>query len=72
MSDLMKKVYYTPSNPGSLGGKNRLKRGVLNDSGVRLTDKQISEWLAAEDAYTLHKTGTPKIQEKQGICLWYE
>ncbi len=56
MSDLMKKVYYTPSNPGSLGGKKRLKDAVLKDTGVRLSDDQVSEWLAGEDAYTLHRT----------------
>ncbi len=34
MSELMKKVYYNPSDPGSLGGKDRLKRGVLQEYGV--------------------------------------
>ncbi|KAL0152653.1 hypothetical protein M9458_052376 [Cirrhinus mrigala] len=52
----MKKVYYTPSNPGSLGGKKQLKDAVLKDTGVRLSDKQVSDWLAGEDAYTLHRS----------------
>ncbi len=56
MSELMKNVYYTPANPGSLGGKKRLKDAVLKDTGVRLTDKQVTDWLAGEDAYTLHRT----------------
>ncbi len=56
MSDLMKRVYYTPSNPGSLGGKKRLKDAVLKDTGVRLSDDQVSEWLSGEDEYTLHRT----------------
>ncbi|MGL5102237.1 MAG: integrase catalytic domain-containing protein, partial [Plesiomonas sp.] len=56
MSEIMKQVYYNPSNPGSLGGKNRLKQGVFNDTGVCLSDKQIDQWLSSEDAYTLHKT----------------
>ncbi len=56
MSELMKNVYYTPANPGSLGGKKRLKDAVLKDTGVRLTDKQVTDWLAGEDANTLHRT----------------
>ncbi len=36
MSELMKKVYYNPSDPGSLGGKERLKHGVLQEYGVAL------------------------------------
>ena len=55
MSDLMRAAYYTPSNSGSLGGKNRLKQAVLEDKGVHLSDQQVSDWLAGEDAYTLHK-----------------
>ncbi len=55
MSELMKKVYYTPANRGSLGGKKRLKDAVLKDTGVRLTDKQVTDWLAGEDAYTRYE-----------------
>ena len=60
MSEEMKKIYYTPSNPGSLGGKKRLKEGVLKETGIRLTDKEVSDWLAGEDAYTTQKC-TAKI-----------
>nr|DAC81401.1 TPA_asm: integrase [Pimephales minnow adintovirus] len=67
MSELMKKAYYTPSNPGSLGGKKRLKDAVLKDSGVRLSDKQVSEWLAGEDAYTLHKTAPIKYKRNRVV-----
>ncbi len=56
MSELMKKVYYTPANPSSLGGKKQLKDAVLKDTGVCLSDKQVSDWLAGEDVYTLHRT----------------
>ncbi len=36
MSELMKKVYYNPSDPASLGGKEWLKRGVSQEYGVAL------------------------------------
>ena len=48
----LKSVYYTPSNEGSL---KCLKEAVFKDTGVRMSDKQVSEWLAGADAYTLHK-----------------
>ncbi len=67
MSELMKKAYYTPSNPGSLGGKKRLKDAVLKDSGVRLSDNEVSEWLAGEDAYTLHKTAPIKYKRNRVV-----
>ncbi len=67
MSELMKKAYYTPSNPGSLGGKKRLKDAVLKDSSVRLSDKEVSEWLAGEDAYTLHKTAPIKYKRNRVV-----
>lgn len=65
MSEEMKKIYYTPSNPGSLGGKKRLKEGVLKETGVRLTDKEVSDWLAGEDAYTLHRSAPLKYKRNR-------
>ncbi|KAA0725340.1 hypothetical protein E1301_Tti006052 [Triplophysa tibetana] len=61
----MKNIYYTPSNPGSLGGKKRLKDAVLKETGVRLTDKEVSEWLAGQDTYTLHKTAPLKYKRNR-------
>ncbi len=61
MSDLMKNVYYNPADPGSLGGKERLKQGVLQEYGVALKDKDVTDWLAAQDAYNyteLHLSNT--------------
>ncbi len=65
MSELMKKVYYNPSDPGSLGGKDRLKRGVLQEFGVTLKDKEVTDWLAAQDAYTLHRTAPVKYKRNR-------
>ncbi len=65
MSDLMKKVYYNPSDPGSLGGKARLKRVVLKEYGVALNDIEVTDWLAAQDAYTLHRTAPVKYKRNR-------
>ena len=51
----LKSVYYTLSNEGSFGGNKRLKEAVFKDTVVHMSDKQVSEWLAGEDAYTLHR-----------------
>ncbi len=67
MSELMKNVYYNPSDPGSLGGKERLKKGVLQEYGVALKDKDVTDWLAAQDAYTLHRTAPVKYKRNRVV-----
>lgn len=69
MSELLKQTYYTPSNPGSLGGKKRLKDAIFNETGVRLSDKHISDWLAGEDTYTLHRTAPLKYKRNRVIVF---
>ncbi len=63
----MKKVYYNPSDPGSLGGKERLKQGVLQEYGVALKDKDVTDWLAAQEAYTLHRTAPVKYKRNRVV-----
>lgn len=55
MAQLMKNVYYDPSSPGGFGGKQRLKQAVLENTGVVLQDKEVNDWLAEQDTYTLHR-----------------
>ena len=69
MSDLLKAVYYDPSNEGSFGGKTRLKEGVFNTTGVKVPDRQVSEWLAGEESYTLHKTA--RVNYKRNRVIIY-
>ncbi len=69
MSDLMKNVYYNPADPGSLGGKERLKHGVLQEYGVTLKDKHLTDWLAAQDAYTLHRTAPVKYKRNRVVVV---
>ncbi len=68
MSELMKKVYYNPSDPGFLGGTERLKHGVLQKYGVALKDKDVTDWLASQDAYTLHRTAPVKYKHNRVMC----
>jgi transposase-like protein len=52
---LLKNIYYNPSNPGSYGGKERLQRAIVEETGSLLSDAKVNEWLSEQDAYTLHK-----------------
>jgi transposase-like protein len=52
---MLKNIYYNPSNPGSYGGKERLQRAIAEETGSRLSDAKVNEWLSEQDAHTLHK-----------------
>ena len=52
---MLKNIYYTPSNPGSYGGKEHLQIAIAEETGSRLGVAQVNEWYAEQDAYTLHK-----------------
>lgn len=51
----MKKVYYNPSNPGSLGGIERLRRAMQDETGNKVAVEKVKDFLSGEDTYTLHK-----------------
>lgn len=51
----MKRVYYNPAHPGSLGGVDRLQRGVQDETGKKVKTDKVKDFLAEQDAYTLHK-----------------
>ena len=52
---MLKNIYYNPSNPGSYGGKERLQRAIAEETGSRLSAAKVNEWLSEQDARTLHK-----------------
>ena len=51
---ILQKVYYTPKEPASFGGLQRLK-DASGSKGRKLKHKQIVKWLSSQDTYTLHK-----------------
>ena len=65
MSELMKKIYYNPSSPGAFGGKQRLKQTILQEYGIRLKDKDVTDWLSSQDTYTLHRTAPIKYKRNR-------
>ena len=50
----MMEDYYSVREPGSYGGVNALRR-LMRAKGERVTQKQATDWLAEQEAYSLHK-----------------
>ena len=69
MAELLKAAYYDPSSEGCYGGQDRLKNAVFNATGVQVPASQVSEWLAGEEAYTLHKA--TRINYKRNRVIVY-
>ena len=51
----LQKIYYTPKEPASFGGLQRLK-DATRSKGRKPKHKQIVKWLSSQDTYTLHKS----------------
>lgn len=62
---LMKNIYYTPSEPGSYGGVESLQRAIVEKIGKRANDTEIKNWLAEQDAYSLHKPVSTKFKRNK-------
>ena len=51
----MKKVYYNPLHPASFGGVERLRKGVEDETGKKVSVQDVEDFLSEQDTYTLHK-----------------
>lgn len=57
----LKKIYFNPNEPGSFGGVKRLSQA----SGIPM--RNVQQWLAKQDVYTLHKPVRYKFQRRKTI-----
>lgn len=48
----LERLYYDPSHPAGYAGARRLAQSVR---GKKITTDKVLDWLASQDAYTLHK-----------------
>ena len=55
MEEALKKLYYNPSGAGSFGGVKRLYPNALAARIPNITRKKVREFLAGQQAYTLHR-----------------
>ena len=58
------KIYETASNPGSFGGVDALYREAKRNK-LKVTRKQVSEWLSNKLSYTLHKPVRKKFKRNK-------
>lgn len=57
-------AYFDVSEPGSYGGVQALYR-LLREKNVKITLKQVREWLAEQDSYSLHKPVRRRFQRRR-------
>ena len=55
MDEAVKKLYYNPSNSGSFSGIDRLYRNAIAAKISNITRTKVREFLAGQQAYTLHR-----------------
>ena len=63
------KIYETASNPGSFGGVDALYREAKRNK-LKVTKKQVTEWLSNKLSYTLHKP-VRKIFQRNKTRVFY-
>ena len=53
-SNILKSIYYNPSDPGSFGTAEKLYKAVKR-KGLDISLDYVKNWLSGENTYTLHK-----------------
>lgn len=54
-TDYLRKLYYTPGNPGAFGGPEKLYQAVKQDGKYKIGRIRIRQFLNNEDPYSLMK-----------------
>ena len=54
-AEVLGRIYHDPTDPGSLGGVERLLRRATQLDVPGVTQKSVQEYLRSEQTYTLHK-----------------
>ena len=67
VDEYLTSVYYDPKRPGSFGGAESLYRDVKEEGKLKISRKQISDWLASQDTYTLHKPARRNFKRNRVI-----
>lgn len=53
---ILERLYYDPANEVGYAGARNLTRSVSRKKGKKIPRATVLEWLASQDAYTLHKS----------------
>lgn len=54
-TDYLKKIYYTPGNPGAFAGPQKLYQAVKKEGKYKIGRMRIRQFLNNEDPYSLMK-----------------
>lgn len=54
-TDYLRKLYYTPGNPGAFAGPEKLYQAVKQDGKYKIGRMRITQFLNNEDPYSLVK-----------------
>ena len=69
--DQLDDIYGDPSQPGSFGGVDNLYRDARK-RGIRVTKKQVEEWLATKLSYTLHRPALKKFKRNRTVAFFID
>lgn len=61
--ELLKRIYFTPSDSAGYGGKHKLIKSVKR----KVQPRQVSDWLRQIDTYTLHKPAKKRFLRRKYI-----
>ena len=62
--DQLEDIYGDPSQPGSFGGVDNLYRDAWS-RGIRVTKKNVRDWLSKKLSYTLHRPALKKFKRNR-------
>ncbi|XP_031554465.1 uncharacterized protein LOC116291433 [Actinia tenebrosa] len=63
----LEKLYYDPKQPGSFTAPESFYRAVREKSGDKISRKQVYDWLASQETYTLHRRTRKKFKRNRII-----
>ena len=69
--DYLQKIYYDPSHPGSYEGLNNLYQVVKQEAKLKISHKQMKDWLENQDTYSLNMAVQKKLSKRKSYCIWY-
>jgi transposase InsO family protein len=62
----LEQIYWDVSHPGSLSGLENFYR-VLKEKKIKINRQQVKEWLASQEAYTMHRRMLKKFPRNKVI-----
>ena len=63
---MLEQIYWDVSHPGSLSGFENFYC-VLKEKKIKINRQQVKEWLASQEAYTMHRRMLRKFPRNKFI-----